>query len=213
MDKIMIKKAIVDKKALDVIDEEEYDRRVKLADPMFEDTCIQKGDTLYPVRNKYDPSVVGVYDAGPFLKYTEPAEEDKEQYSANKIIDLGNTSNLRELIQAQDDYRREESALLTTVNNIWEPVIYNDDSPELVALKEGITYKQIDNESYRPRHGADFNNDTRLLKDRKNKTISFYKLKRYCDIYDLKATLIIEDKEGAINPMGRKIVKELTSEE
>jgi len=206
----MIKKVSIGKKLMDVIDEREYHKRAKLEDPLFEDTCVEKDGLLYPIQKKYD-GTPGVYDAGPFLKFTKPVN-DIEQYSSDKIIDFNNAKNFRDLISKQDDLRHEERAILSTVNNVFAPEVYDDDTPELVAIKQMITYKNIDPESYRHRFGDDFSNNMRPLKDKKNKSVSFYKVRTYCTVFDTKATLIIEDKEGAINPMGRRIEIEITSE-
>lgn len=196
---------------MDVIDEEEYNRRSKFTEPLFEDTCIEKDGMVYPIKKKYDETP-GVYDAGPLLKYTKP-EQNQEQYSSSNIIDFSNAKSFKDVIERQDNLKRSEEAILTTKDNIFVPVIYDDDLPELVATKQMLSYKAIDLESYRGRFGGDFNNITRGVKDKKNKTITFYRLKTFCNAMDVKATLTLEDKEGAINPMGRKIEVNLTSSE
>lgn len=214
MNAMNIKKVTIGLDVMDVIDEKEFNKRSKLDEPLFEDTCVERNGRVYPIQKRYDPTTPGVYDAGPFLKYTEPTE-NVGIFSSDNIVDFSRAKDLRGIIEIQDDLRRGEEARLTTINNVWEPTIYEDDTVELAALKEAITLKQIDPESYRPRYGSgsDSNNDNRLLNDKKNKTISCYKIKRFCDIYDIKATIIFEDKKGAINPMGKKIIAELTTEE
>lgn len=210
-----IKKVTLGNKICDVIDQTEYHRRLTFDNPMLEDTCIEVNGTVYPIQKRYDPSKPGAFDSGAFFKLTKPSEEEQEMYSSENIIDMARAKDYKDRIDAQDDLRTAENAILTTVNNIFNPVTYEDDSPELKALKEVYRSKQIDLESYRHRYGSDsdFNNETRTVRSKSQKTVSFYKVRKHCDVLDVEAILILKDKKGAINPMGKTIITRLTSEE
>jgi hypothetical protein len=208
----MIRKMKVNNKIMDVIDEEEYNRRSKLPEPLFEDTCIEKDGIVYPIQKRYDGFSTGVYDAGPFFKYTPPTQ-NPEEYSADKIIDLSKAKDLKEIMEKQDELRGSEEAILSTKDNIFIPTIAEDETPELQATKLMLLKKKIDLESYKARFGNDGPNALRIVKDKTNKTISFYRFKNFCEVCDVNAYLILEDKVGAINPMGETIRMPLTSEE
>lgn len=211
----MIRKIIINKNTYDSIDVNEYERRKKLDNPLFEDTCIEVDSINYPIQKVYDPRSVGVFDADCFFKFTRPNEEVMDQYSSKNIIDFDKADSFADTIKNLDKIRMAESARLTTKNNILLLNKSETDSPELCAIKDAINSKQIDAESYRERFpsDSDFNNDMRLLKDSKNNNISFFKMKRILNAFDIDAILTIKDKEGAINPINRTIKVKLTKEE
>ena len=95
-----VRKAFIANKTMEVISEDEYIRRSKFADPMFEDTCVEKNGTLYPIQKRYNEGAPGVYDAGPCFKYTNPT--NKEDYSANKIIDFDNAIGLDQSVLGEE---------------------------------------------------------------------------------------------------------------
>ena len=79
----------------------------------------------------------------------------------------------------------------------------------MVGLKEAVIAKNIDLDKYEQRFGVNYNNDKRLFN---RNTITMSKLKTMFDVLDMKATLIIEDKSEEVpNPMGKKIIVDLTT--
>ena len=90
-----MKKVKIGKSIKDVIDEQEYLRRLELnkdlVDSLSSDTAVEKDGKLYPVNKQYSDSVPNVYNAGPVLVYTMPDEyKNNEDYSTNNIIDFDN---------------------------------------------------------------------------------------------------------------------------
>ena len=102
----------------------------------------------------------------------------------------------------------EERTILTTIDNVFAPEIYNNDTPEMKAMKQAILDKHIDLDKYEPRFGPNYNNDKRLLK---KSSITFGKLRSICDALDMKVTMTIEDSSPDVpNPIGRSITVDLT---
>jgi hypothetical protein len=212
----MIKKIVIGNETLDVITQEEYERRQKLDEPLFKDTALEHDNYVYPITNRPDQSKVGVFDTAVITRFIKPiTDEEKEMYSSKNIIDFDNAKNLADNIKKMDKIKMAESARLTTKNNILQLQINETDSPELAAIKEAINLKSIDAESYKDRFpsDSDFNNDMRLLKDNKNNNISFFKMKRVLDAFDIEATLTIKDKPKALNPINKTLKVRLTTEE
>ena len=107
----------------------------------------------------------------------------------------------------QNKLKNAERTILTTPENIFVPVIRDDDSPEMVGLKEAVIAKEIDIDKYQARFGSNYSNDKRLFND---KSITLSKLKTMFKALDMKGTLIIEDLNDDIpNPIGKKIVIDL----
>jgi hypothetical protein len=72
----------------------------------------------------------------------------------------------------------------------------------MALFKQAIAKKSIDIENYKPRFGSDYSNDLRGLAGH---SITFFKLKRFCDIFDIRASVTFEDKKNAPNPIGEKL--------
>jgi hypothetical protein len=130
-------------------------------------------------------------------------------YNSDKIIDYSNIKNIDEIIEKDKLVRDIESDILTTKENIFQLNIGNDDSPEMVAMKQAINTKQVDIKQYESQFDQ-FQNDIRLFK--KSKTITLGKLVSTCNVFDIDATLILKDKNGGDvpNPMNTEISISLT---
>lgn len=174
-------------------------------------TAIEFDDlgVVLPIIGKFDKSVgVAVSPSSLFCKINMPSEEEKEEYSIDRIEDLSKAKDMKELIQKQKVIKDIECEMLTSVDNIFQPKIGDNCSPAMRALKTAVIEKGIDINKYEDRFGSNFNNDKRQYnKD----TISMQMLERQCNGLDIKATLILEDAADDVpNPIGRKIVVELT---
>jgi hypothetical protein len=208
-----IKKITLGRKMMEVIDEEEYRRRSRFDNLLFDDSCIEMNGMVYPVQKKFDPTVPGVYDVGPCLKYVKPTE-NADQYRSENITDFGKPQNFKDLIDQQDHLRKGREAILTTKENkVFNPKIAEDDTPELSITKEAIILKDIDIESYRTEFGLDYPNILRLFKDPKNKNITINRMKTVCNAMDIEMTVTLKDKKNAINPMGKELSVILTRED
>ena len=205
--------AFIENQTQEVIDIKELARRSCQESPIFENVCVEKGDTLYPIRTgRYSPFTPGVYVPGPGMAvFSEPPKEKKEQYDHEKIIDFGASKSYADFIKKQDKLATEEVARLTTKDEVFEPNIDPLDSPALKALKEALQAKAIDPEMYRPRLGPDFSNSMRLVTSSKNHSITLKKLVTLSKAYDISVDLILKDKEGAINPIGKVIKTNITN--
>ena len=198
----------------DVISHEEYIRRVNLnpglMNELADDTAIEMDGHVYPINRQYSPNVVGMWDGGQVMVYTSPQESINDpDYDAKNIIDFENVSCLRDSIEKQAELERAERSILISPDNIFAPVIKDTDTPEMRLLKEAITRKRIDIDAYKPRFGSDFNNDKRLFEQ---SSITIFKLKKMCDNFDMKCSLVIEDKKNAPNPIGEKLVAYITTD-
>ena len=118
------------------------------------------------------------------------------------MIDFENSSSLRESIEKTARLVNEERTILISPDNIYTPLIKENDTPEMALFKKAIAEKQIDIENYKPRFGSDYSNDLRALS---GNSITFFKLKRMCDIFDINCMVTFEDKEGAPNPIGERL--------
>ena len=203
-----MKKTRIDRRIVEVIDQDEFVRRTNLSPDtskiLAEDTAIQAPNGLvYPVVKQYSDNVMGVYDAGPMIVYSTPEDcKNDPQYQSENIIDFDNISSLKESIEKQAELEQAERSILISPDNIFTPIIQPTDTPEMGLVKQAITRKNIDIDNYKQRFGSDYNNDKRLFDQ---SSITFFKLKRVCEIFDIKATLTLEDEPNAANPIGEKL--------
>jgi hypothetical protein len=209
-----MKKAKIGRRILDVIDESEFIRRSSLnpdiVASLAEDTAIEKDGHVYPVTKQYSKDVTGVTDLGKVLLYSL-TEQDKnaDEYKVENVIDFENVKSLQESISKQNQLMSAERTILVSPENIFTPVIKEEDTPEMKLLKQAICLKGIDLDNYKQRFGSDYNNDRRLFEQN---SITFFKLKRLAEIMDMNVSLSLEDKPGAPNPIGEKLTIQITSD-
>ena len=203
----MNKKMRIGDRIYDVTNLEEY---IKFKDAYLSQyTAIHDPDTnlVLPIKNKYEegPGIV----IGNGVSYIEEPEfEEREEYLDDEIIDFDNSKSIHDMMEKQRIVKTLERDILTSPDNIFTPKIFDDDSPEMKALKTAVLDKHIDLDKYEPRFGSNYNNDKRLFN--KN-TISLSMMKRMCEALDIEATLILTDKNADVpNPMGRTIEVKLT---
>ena len=197
-----------------MIDESEFIRRSSLnpdiVASLAEDTAIEKDGHVYPVTKQYSKDVTGVTDLGKVLLYSL-TEQDKsaDEYKVENVIDFENVKSLQESINKQNQLMSAERTILVSPENIFTPVIKEEDTPEMKLLKQAICLKGIDLDNYKQRFGSDYNNDRRLFEQN---SITFFKLKRLAEIMDMNVSLSLEDKPGAPNPIGEKLTIQITSD-
>ena len=208
-----IKQAFVEGRLNDVVSQDEYARRRSLGDPeMVASTCIQMNGTLYPVIPKADNRTTpyAVYSTIGMKYYG--SSQDHPDYSDNTVVDYSNVNSCRELIARQNKARKEEVAILTQQSSkTFYPVIREEDSPALKAVKECFHKKNIDIDNYRGRFDSncDFANTVRLLVNPSNHNISVQKIQLIGDKFDIDFHLVASDRKDAVNPMDATIDKEL----
>lgn len=209
-----MRKSRIGKKIYDVVTPEEYIEADK-ANPeasqnLMDDTAIMDNGYVYPLNKQYSKNNPGVTDCGPMLVFSHPDSMNADgDYKADHIIDFNDVNGIRDSIRKQAELEREEASILVSPDNIFTPVIKETDTPEMKLLKEAISRKRIDLDSYKQRFGSDYNNDKRLFDQ---SSITFFKLKRLCDIMDIKVTLKLEDEPGAVNPIGEALETQITTD-
>jgi ribosomal protein S17E len=208
-----MKKARIGRRIMDVIDQDEFIRRSntnpEIVKELAEDTAVQAPNgMIYPIQKQHTTAIPGVYDAGPMLLYNTPESMKTDpQYQADNIIDFENVSSLKESIAKQAELEQAERTILISPENIFTPIVQETDTPEMALLKKAIARKNIDLESYKQRFGSDYNNDKRIFEQ---PSITFFKMKRVCDIFDIKVSLTLEDNPGAANPIGERLSAVIT---
>lgn len=202
-----LEKAKIEGAIFDVITEEEYLQNPNAIDRRH--TAIKGNDGyIYPIRNLTD-NRPGYYPTGCVDFFIPPSPSEAVFYGTKNIINFKDATNIREVIETQQKLNAAERSILTTIDNVFEPDIGENDLPEMRALKQAIIDKHVDLDKYEQRIGANYNNDKRILK---KGNITFDKLRTFCEALDIKATITLEDNNPEVpNPIGRVIVAELTS--
>ena len=168
-------------------------------------TSVEINDTILPVKKTYDPSSPGFYimNSGQIGKIIYPSDQDRDEYSHANIIDFSDVTTMKELILKQEEVKRMESEVLSNSDNLFKPIVKENDSPEMKAMKKAICLKNIDLDLYQDRFGDNYNNDKRLLK---GSSITISKMKSICDNLDIKVTLTLSDNNPEVpNPIGETI--------
>ncbi len=201
-----MKKCFINNKIYDVVSFDDYIKQQDYCDNNI--TSIEDNGYIYPIKSRKSEGV-GVYQLSPDVyQFVDPSsDEERERYSTDNLINFEDAKSLREIIEKTDRLKSAERTLLTNPDNITIPVIGENDTPEMVGLKEAVIAKNIDIDKYQGRFGSNFSNDKRLLND---SSITLLKLKTMFKALDMKGTLIIEDlNEEVPNPIGKKIVVDL----
>lgn len=209
-----LRKKAIDGIMYDVISIEEYLRNM----PMYSQfIAITIGNGyVYPIRTRYDNrpgarNLPGAYNITGMIYYIHPSTPSElQEYSESNMIDFGAAENMRDYIQTKQRLASAERSILTSIDNVFVPEISENDTPEMIALKQAIIEKHIDLDKYEPRFGPNYNNDKRLLK---KDGITFGKLRSMCNALDIKVTIKFEDTNPDVpNPIGRVITAELTGD-
>jgi hypothetical protein len=201
-----MKKMKIGEKVYDVTTAQEYAKNETLYDTSY--TALEHEGMALPILSKseYGTDKPGALP-GTFVTFFQ-RPESVEEYSLSGAIDFGNTKNMRELIEKQNMVRDLEREILVNSDCVTVPRFDDNDSVEMIALKEAIIAKQCDLNSYASRFNGNFANDKRILNDN---TITLPKLKKYADALDLKIIMTIEDRNPDVpNPMNKSITVELT---
>lgn len=126
-----------------------------------------------------------------------PTEEEREEYSADKVIDF-NCSTLGEYIQNMDRQRRYTESTLSNVDNVYQPTIRETDEPLMQLMKTAVHQKHFDISKYRGVFGSNFNNDKRSLE---SNSITISKAAEIASKLDMEIFVGFKNAPGAINPM------------
>lgn len=206
----MIKKAKLEGTIYDVISEETFKKNPSIYVGYNNAVAIEKDGHVYPIRNTtVANTMVGYYPSSD--SYVQPRNDTEEVlYGTGSIINFSDVKSFRELIEAQDKLNQAERTILTTPDNITIPVVGQNDSPFLQAIKRAITDKQIDLDKYGPRFGSNYPNEKRLLK---KSDMTLQKGILYAGCLDFDIYVTIKDSSPEVpNPIGETITVKLTGE-
>lgn len=206
-----MKKAILARKTINVISEDEFRRIYDLKEESntkesYSSLGIEKDGHIYPIVNidkqNMNPSNVGLFNYGVLAQYNHPkSEKESQDYSSSNIVDFDKTDSLQSNIQTFAEQNKDTSAIVVDRDNIYTLNISENDSDEFKLLKQAINAKQINLDDYRDRFDGGFSNNIRLLTGSNN--ITFGKLKTFCDAFDIEASLTLSDKPDCKNPMNK----------
>lgn len=169
-------------------------------------------DIVLPYRGESSSQMTtpGVYNAGCIDFCVYPEDEMISQYIPNKVIDINNKMDMKDILEKEDIMARLDEPWITSPDNITKFIIGDEDQPEMVCLKTALNEKQIDFDKYAPRFGDNFPNDKRKMKD---KSVTLNIIKRFCEKCDMEAILTLRDKNQNVpNPIGREITMSLTED-
>ena len=173
------------------------------------DIDIDGENYILPLRSKNDDRP-GIYRDGCMFKFVLPNDINKTEYSPEKTINFSNCKDIAQIMEKQELLRDEEKEILANPDNIFIPPISGKESPAMLGLKQAVIEKHIDIDKYQDRFGEDnFPNVKRKFKD---DDITMFMMNRINNALDIKATLILEDKNADVpNPIGKKITIDLIS--
>ena len=207
---VNISRAVVNGSIYDVVSLEEFAKATNIGNIAIKENYNGK-DVVLPVRGQYTGTntIPGVYQSGDSLLFhIFPNNENIEQFVPKKMIEINNTSSMKDIIESEDTLARLSEPWITSSDNVTHLPIQPDDNPEMKCLKQAINAKSVDFDKYSVRFGANFPNDKRQLKG-KSATLNI--IKRFCDKMDMEAVLILRDKNSNVpNPMGQEIEVSLT---
>lgn len=208
-----VTKAVINGSIYDIMDYDEYS---KVRNNCSVNNVAVKyskngNDMVLPVKGTtYNDSVTtpGVYKAGPLDFFVLPTESNINQYKPKKIVEISNTDSMKTILEKEEVIGRLTEPWITSPDNITTFPIYEDDHPEMVALKKALNAKNIDFDKYASRFGANFPNDKRQLK---NTSATLNILKRFCENCDIECEIVLRDKNPLVpNPMGSEVRVKLT---
>ena len=201
----------INNKMYEVITWEEYNKNSDLYSPSRTAIKLPEQNLVLPIVTKYDvqkgiPGIT-VMPKSLIQIYCVP-ETNREEYTMDNIINISNRDTVSSLIAKQEQVRNMEHECLTNSDNVTVPKIGDNDSPEMVGLKQAIIAKQFDINLYKDRFKGNFSNDRRILSDSK---ISLDKLVKFAKALDMKITMEISDIGPDIaNPMNTVISVNIT---
>lgn len=192
-----------------------YQTKKPIGSNMDLNVAVEIDGYAFPVKNK-KPDGVGLYPLDPLCKLAKvvlpTTEKEKKEYSMKtNSVDFSDVKDIQNIIEKQNEVNKLESTMLSNIDNVYKPPMFDTDMPEMQAMKKAIIAKNIDIDSYAHRFGtkSNFVNDKRCLNGEPSITIK--KLRRICNALDINATLTLQDKPGVVNPMGKIISVDLTS--
>lgn len=206
---VTIKRGIINGQLFDIMSYEQYAKYDYKESSMGVTAEVDGKEVVLPYRGKDTSGTLpGIYNAGPIDFCVYPDSKSVDHYCPRKIIEMGNTESMKELLAKEDIMSRMDEPWITSPDNITYFPIAEDDQPEMICLKSALNAKKIDFDKYSARFGDNFPNDKRQLK---NNSVTLNIIKRFCDKCDMEAILILRDKTPRVpNPMNTEVSVSLT---
>ena len=214
MPNINLETTKINGKKYEVVTLEEYIKNIDLYPTRSTAIKLPEHNMVLPIIPRYDVqkgipgiSVVANSLIQPYCLPTKNLDE----YSMDNVINISNKDDVSTIIKKQEQVRNLEHECLTNSDNVTVPKIGEDDSPEMVGLKQAIIAKQFDINLYKDRFQGNFSNDRRILSDSK---ISLDKLVKFAKALDMKISMEITDVNPNVpNPMNTVINIDITGGE
>lgn len=212
---VKVSRCVIDGQMLDLL---KYDEYVELKNKIDSSTAIlenYKGENIVLLNRGLYPesgnaTVPGIYNAGCIDIVVYPEDEDISRYIPEKIVDISNTTPMKEMLERSETMNHLDEPWITSPENITKFTIFEEDKPEMICLKTALNKKEIDIDKYSNRFGQNFPNDKRQLK---NNSATLNIIKRFCKHMDMEALITLRDKNPNVpNPMGTEITISLTDD-
>lgn len=199
---ININKAAINGNIYDVYTYDDYKKQENLCDKSAVLVDYKDTQLLLPVKGEYKSQITpGIYNAGCIDICVFP--EDKESYIPDKIININNNDDIRDVYLKQQDINKLIEPWISNPDNVTTFTIYPDDQPEMEGLKRAWNEKKANFDDYGSLFGDNFPNDKRLMK---NHTATLKMIKRFANNFDMEVEMIFRDKSSDIsNPMNTEI--------
>lgn len=143
------------------------------------------------------------------------------QYMRDNIRDMTKAKDMREIIELDSKYKKEEFSKLAAGAEITKLTIGSGDAPETAIIKEAINAKNIDMDKYRDRFKAGtYPNDKRALMrvkegtddDTNSGATSLPKIRDIGAALDMRVYLIIDNANpGVVNPLPHPLMVDITN--
>lgn len=200
-----MKKIFINDEVYDVVEPEAYYNNKKYYEKS--NVAIEKDGIVYPIIPKYSKEP-GAVDKTVWLEFRDPPEEEKDKYSTNNILDFGAAKDLADIYKLNEEYSAIERRIMTDPEDNFKPPVSKQDSPEMMALKQAVSDKNINIKAYERRFGPTYENDIRIFNGHK---ITLRKLREMCNALDIQAKLTLCDISPDVeNPMGTEITVNIT---
>jgi hypothetical protein len=208
---ININKAAINGNIYDVYSYDEFTNQKNIFDKTAVLVDYKDQKILLPYRgDKRDQVTPGIYNAGCIDFCIYPADEQLNDYIPEKIININNNDDIKEVYKNQKDINKLMEPWISNPDNVTKFPIHPDDQPEMVGLKSAWNAKEANFDDYGSLFGDNFPNDKRQMK---NHSATLNIIKRFAKNCDMEVEIIFRDKNpDVLNPMNTEIHAILTGE-
>lgn len=169
--------------------------------------CIEYNGYILPITNDKKYSGPHAEVCGCICRYVLPIEGD-ERYLKENVINFDN-DKIRGFITHNNKMNDElKNRIKQDAGNVYKPVLDENTGQVMKLFRNALGKKQIIIDSYKEKfEKGKFNNHKKSIIDDDNITLK--KLKLWCDIFDIKLSISLSDKDDDIpNPIGEGVIIE-----